>query len=160
MTSTNIIEKRKKTIEQRKNKLKQLEVSLNAQARKNRTRRLVEMGALSEKAALTDWPANTLLGAFLFLKEKEADKKQMDAWAQKGGTVFASEKVQKTPVVVKFESHPSEDIRASLKSLGLKWNALRKEWEGYTKISNLKELLTPHKASITELKIEVEEAEK
>ena len=42
MTTTNLIEKRRKNIEQRKNKLKQLEGSLNAQTRKTRTRRLIE----------------------------------------------------------------------------------------------------------------------
>ena len=68
MITTNIIEKRRKNIEQRKNKLKQLEVSLNAQERKKRTRRLIEIGALAEKANLKDWPSNALLEAFLFIK--------------------------------------------------------------------------------------------
>jgi len=45
MTQTNLIEKRKK-LEQRKNRLKQLEASLNVQDRKNRTRRLIELGGL------------------------------------------------------------------------------------------------------------------
>ncbi len=153
MTTTNILEKRRKNIEQRKNKLKQLEVSLNAQERKKRTRRLIEIGGLAEKANLKDWPANTLLGAFLSIQEKESDKKQMDAWAHKGGSAFASEKSlssrkRGSPVIVKFETQPSEEIRASLKSLGLKWNALRKEWEGYTQVEKLKEVLEPHRASI------------
>lgn len=158
MTTTNIIEKRRKNIEQRKNKLKQLEVSLNAQERKKRTRRLIEIGALAEKANLKDWPSNALLGAFLFIKEKESDKKQMDAWAHKGGTVFSSEKdkslsLQKrgSPVIVKFETPPPEEVKATLKSIGLKWNALRKEWEGYAQIEKLKEILEPHSASIREL---------
>src|SRR3989338_45102 len=100
MTTTNILEKRKKNLDQRKNRLKQLEVSLNAQGRKRRTRRLIEIGGLAAKANLEDWNSNALLGAFLSLKEKESDKK---------------------------------------------------EWEGYTKIEELKSLLAPHGASITEL---------
>lgn len=160
MTTTNLIEKRRKNIEQRKNKLKQLEVSLNAQERKKRTRRLIEIGGLAEKAQIKDWPANTLLGAFLSIKEKESDKKQMDAWTHKGGVAFASEKVKNlssqkrgAPVIVKFEIHPSEEVRSSLKSLGLKWNALRKEWEGYAKVSELKTVLAPHQATLQELEI-------
>ena len=151
MTTTNIIEKRKKNLEQKKNRLKQLEASLNAEERKKRTRRLIEIGGLAAKANLENWESNALLGAFLFLKEKESDQKQMDAWAHKGGTTFAADKVQKHPVIVKFEASPPEEIRASLKSLGLKWNALRKEWEGYAHITKLKEILESHKATIQEL---------
>ena len=153
MTTTNILEKRKRNLEQRKNRLKQLEVSLNAQERKRRTRRLIEIGGLALKANLMDWNSNTLLGPFLSIKEKESDKKQLEAWTHKGGAAFASEKVLRAPVIVKFETRPSDEIRASLKSLGLKWNALRQEWEGYTKINELKELLSSHKASITELEM-------
>ena len=151
MTTTNLIEKRRKNIEQRKNKLKQLEVSLNAQERKKRTRRLIEIGGLAEKANIKEWSANVLLGAFLSIKEKESDKKQMEAWAHKGGVAFASEKVQKSPVIVKFETQPSEEVRSNLKSLGLKWNALRKEWEGYAQIDELKKFVEPHKAFIQEV---------
>lgn len=67
------------------------------------------------------------------------------------GAAFSSEKIQKVPVIVKFETRPTDEVRISLKSLGLKWNALRQEREGYTKIDELKELLEPHKASIQAL---------
>ncbi len=151
MTTTNLIEKRKKNLEQRKNRLKQLEASLNAQERKKRTRRLIEIGGLAAKANLENWEINALLGAFLFLKEKETDQKQMEAWSHKGGVAFSSEKIQKVPVIVKFESSSPKEIRISLKSLGLKWNTLRKEWEGYAHLKKLKEILEPHKATIQEL---------
>jgi len=141
MTATNLIDKRRKNIEQRKNRLKQLETSLNAQERKKRTRKLIEIGGLAAKANIENWNANTLLGAFLSLKESEQNKKQIDAWTHKGGAAFAKEKVQKVPVIVKFETQPPEEIRASLKSLGLKWNALRKEWEGYAQVEKLKEVV-------------------
>ena len=45
MTQTNLIEKRKK-LEQRKNRLKQLEATLSVQERKNRTRQLIKLGGL------------------------------------------------------------------------------------------------------------------
>ncbi|MBS0271767.1 MAG: conjugal transfer protein TraD [Proteobacteria bacterium] len=91
MTKTNLLEKRKK-LEQRKNRLKQLEVSLNVQERKNRTRRLIELGGLVSKAQLENWNANALLGGLLFLKEKEQDASQMNVWTYKGGVAFSSEK--------------------------------------------------------------------
>lgn len=89
MTQTNLAEKRKK-LEQRKNRLKQLEATLNIQERKNRTRRLIELGGLVSKAELETWNANALLGGLLSLKEKEMDANQMDAWIRKGGVAFSS----------------------------------------------------------------------
>ena len=156
MTKVNLIDKRKKALQQKKEKLKQVEASLNAQARKNRTRKLIEIGGLAAKAGLEDWSSNSLLGAFLFLKEHESEKELMDDWAYKGGASFSQEKVKKSPVIVKFESSPNEDVRTALKEAGLKWNSLRKEWEGYVNISDLKNLTAPYNASIQQLSISSE----
>ncbi|HUX80678.1 MAG TPA: conjugal transfer protein TraD [Alphaproteobacteria bacterium] len=93
MTQTSLIEKRKK-LEQRKNRLKQLEASLTIQERKNRTRRLIELGGLISKAQLESWNANALLGGLLFLKEKESDAQQMDNWIHKGGMAFSSKSLK------------------------------------------------------------------
>lgn len=94
MTKTNLAEKRKK-LEQRKNRLKQLEATLNVQERKDRTRRLIELGGLVSKAKLETWNANALLGGLLSLKEKEMDANQMNVWTHKGGKAFSSERRQK-----------------------------------------------------------------
>ena len=95
MTKTNLIEKRKK-LEQRKNRIKQLDASLAIQERKNRTRRLIELGGLVSKAQLENWNANVLLGALLFVKEKETDASQMNVWSHKGGVAFSGENIIKT----------------------------------------------------------------
>lgn len=94
MTKTNLAEKRKK-LEQRKNRLKQLEATLNVQERKDRTRRLIELGGLVSKAKLETWNTNALLGGLLSLKEKEMDANQMNVWTHKGGKAFSSERRQK-----------------------------------------------------------------
>lgn len=96
MTKINLIEKRKKYIEQRIKKLKEMQASLNVQERKKRTRLLIELGGLVSKAQLQDWDSNTLLGALVFIKEKESDQPQIEAWERKGGVAFASEKESKT----------------------------------------------------------------
>jgi hypothetical protein len=88
MTKTNLIEKRKK-LEQRKNRIKQLDASLAIQERKHRTRRLIELGGLVSKAQLENWNSNALLGALLFVKEKETDLSQMNIWSHKGGVAFS-----------------------------------------------------------------------
>ncbi len=159
MTQTNLFEKRKKSIEHRKNRLKELESSLNTQERKKRTRHLIELGGLIAKANLEKWNSNTLLGAFVFLKDHESDKNQMDAWTHKGGAIFASEKIlsiqnrksQGVAVIVKFSSPPNEAIKTSLKFLGLKWNVIRQEWEGYAIVEELRSLLKEKEANITEM---------
>ena len=96
MTKINLIEKRKKYIAQRMNKLKEMEASLNIQERKRRTRRLIELGDLAAKANIDNWHTNTLYGAFLFLKEKEHESEKnskfIEEWTRKGGTAFAAEK--------------------------------------------------------------------
>src|SRR3990167_2109613 len=93
MTQTNLIEKRKK-LEQRKNRLKQLEATLTVQERKNRTRQLIALGGLVSKAKLEDWNTNALLGGLLFLKERENDSSQMNDWVHKGGMEFSKEKTE------------------------------------------------------------------
>ena len=159
MTQTHLLEKRKKSLEQKKNRLKQLEASLNTQERKKRTQRFIELGGLIAKARLDEWSSNTLLGGLLFLKEQESDKIQMDAWTHTGGEVFAAEKTvgaqrrptKGTPVIVKFSSFPNDDIRVSLKSLGLKWSALRQEWEGYAVVEELQILLKGQEVEIRKI---------
>jgi len=88
MTQTNLLEKRKKSIEQRMNRLQSQGAALNVQLRKQRTHRLIELGGLVSKAQLEEWNANTLLGALLFLKERESDLQLLDEWAYKGGSAF------------------------------------------------------------------------
>lgn len=95
MTQISIIDKRKK-LEQRKNRLKQLDASLKIQERKERTRRLIELGGLVSKAKLETWNANTLLGGLLFLKEKEQDTPQISTWTHRGGKAFSKENAENT----------------------------------------------------------------
>lgn len=92
MAQVNLLEKRKKSIEQRINRLRSQEVALNVQSHKKRTRRLIELGGLVSKAQLEEWNANTLLGALLFLKERESDAQQLNEWAHKGGNAISEGK--------------------------------------------------------------------
>jgi hypothetical protein len=121
---TNLLERRKLTFEQKKNRLKQMETHLKLTERKSRTRRLIELGGLVSKAQLDDLDTNTLYGALLSLKEKFSDAKTIKDWTQKGGTAFAKENQTKTPVIVKFETRPNDVIRAKMRELFSNWNSL------------------------------------
>ncbi|AFC70039.1 conjugal transfer protein TraA [Rickettsia amblyommatis str. GAT-30V] len=72
----NVIKRRLK-LEQKKAKIITEEARLKIQARKARTRHLIEIGGLVVKAKLDDLPTNSLLGAFVSLKENlSANKKR------------------------------------------------------------------------------------
>src|SRR3990167_10479210 len=122
MTTINILEKRQRSLEQRRNRLKQMESSVNTLARKQRTRRLIELGGLVVKAHLDTWPSNTLFGAFLSLKDKEGDEQQRAAWTFNGRINFIADKKAKIPLTVTFPNFPGEDLRQALSVLGFTWN--------------------------------------
>ena len=149
MPATNILEKRQRALEQRRNRLKQLESSVNILARKQRTRRLIELGGLVMKAHLDTWPTNTLFGAFLSLKDKENNQQQRAAWTFNGRIHFITDKklsprAEKVPLSMTFTTSPSEDLCNALKVLGFTWNAQQQRWEGYGDPTELHNLLEPH----------------
>lgn len=152
MTKSNLLERKKQALELKKNRLKQLESHVKLMERKSRTRKLIELGGLVAKAGLDDLESNVLYGALLEIKEKTDDMKVVKAWAHKGGAAFARENSDKSPVIVKFETKPDEEIRMKIRELGLKWNALRGEWQGHVLLPELKEVLRNQSANISEIR--------
>ncbi len=59
--------------------------------RKARTKKMILLGGLVSKAKIDNWNTNALLGAFLSLKDKEADQLQIEAWTYKGDKAFSKE---------------------------------------------------------------------
>ncbi len=55
-----------------------------------------------------------------------------------GETFFTKEIKDKIAILLTFKEQPDSDIRTLIRSHGLKWNALRKEWYGY--INSLEKL--------------------
>ncbi|WP_085784273.1 conjugal transfer protein TraD [Candidatus Nucleicultrix amoebiphila] len=151
MTKSNLLERKKQALEFKKNRLKQLESHVKLMERKSRTRRLIELGGLVAKAGLEEWDTNALYGAFLEIKESAEDVKTVKAWAHKGGAAFARKNTNKSPVIVKFESKPDEETRTKIRELGLKWNALRGEWQGYIELRVLKEVLQKEDVQVLEI---------
>jgi len=77
--------------EQQKARLAEAEAKLKLDERKQRTRRLVEAGALVEKCGLLELDSNALYGALLSLRNGADDKAQVEKWAALGGRTFARE---------------------------------------------------------------------
>ncbi|MBT4880558.1 MAG: conjugal transfer protein TraD [Alphaproteobacteria bacterium] len=142
MTTTNILEKKKIRLEQLKNRLKEQESLLKKTERKSRTRKLIELGGLVSKAGLSDLNTNALYGGLLSLKEaREKIPQEVDKWEVKGGVEFGKESKKKTPVIVVFKDKPSAEIRAKIRESGLRWNAIRKDWQGHVMLKALENVL-------------------
>src|ERR1700712_2513095 len=77
--------------EQSKARLAEAEARLKLDERKQRTRRLVEAGALVEKAGLLELDTNALYGALLSLRDGADNARQVEQWAALGGRAFARE---------------------------------------------------------------------
>jgi hypothetical protein len=105
-----------------------------------RTRHLIEIGGLVVKAGLDHFPTNTLYGALLSLKNNLAENPSLQQqWTGLGRDVLDKEEQTKQPVILTLTEKPSPEIRAIIRSHGLKWNILRAEWYGYvTDIDSLK----------------------
>ena len=149
MTQTPLLERRMKTFEQRKNRLKQMEASLSVQRRKQRTRRLIEPGGLVVKANLDTWPSNTLLGAFLSLKEN-AHTQEVNDWTYQGRLRFAADTRKTTRVHVTFPSFPEGELLEDIKLLGLTWKETEHVWVGRGDVQELKVLLEPQGGLVRE----------
>ncbi|MCC8406642.1 MAG: conjugal transfer protein TraD [Rickettsia endosymbiont of Sceptobius lativentris] len=84
----NVIKRRLK-LEQKKAKIITEEARLRIQERKARTRHLIEIGGLVVKAKLDYLPTNSLLGAFVSLKEKLIQYPSIqDHWTKIGINIF------------------------------------------------------------------------
>ena len=78
-------------LEQQKARLQLAESKIKDDERKARTRRLIETGALVEKAGLAALPANALYGALLEAAKKATDAGEVARWETIGGRAFAQE---------------------------------------------------------------------
>ncbi|MFZ4408169.1 MAG: conjugal transfer protein TraD, partial [Paracraurococcus sp.] len=82
---------RQRAHEQQKARLAEQEAKIRLAERKARTKRLIEAGALVEKASLLDLEVNALYGALLSLRDNADTKKQVEQWSALGGRAFARE---------------------------------------------------------------------
>ena len=90
------------------------------------------------------------------IAEKAKDTAKLKAWEEKGGKAFFHEnKISGEAVIIKFTKKPDNEIRKVLRQHGMKWNSLRKEWEGVTNYLNLKSVVENIGGVISKLNVEV-----
>jgi hypothetical protein len=148
------LDEQKTKLEQKKARMILEEARLKIKERKMRTRVLIEKGGLVTKAGLDDLPTNALYGALLSLKKDLDDNENLlAAWVVKGNAAFNAETKNSTPIILKFPEEPNSDIRAFVRSHGLRFNSFRQEW--YGNALRLEEL----KSSLGKIQYNLEEIE-
>ena len=136
------LEIKKKELKLKKSRLEAQEKLLKFKERKNRTRLLIEIGGLAGKAKIDHLNTNTLMGAFLEIKEKENEERLVKKWTQKGAEAFKKEQKESgEPLVLTFEKEPERVLKSKIREAGLRWNRFRKEWQGYGVPSQIAEML-------------------
>ena len=134
--------------EQSKARLAEAEARLKLDERKQRTRRLVEAGALVEKTGLLELDTNALYGALLSLRDGADNAKQVEQWAALGGRSFAREARArdegKEPVLLIFTAALSKDVTTVLRKAGFRYSRVMQHWEGLARFDEAEALAQSH----------------
>ncbi len=138
----NDLDKKKEALKLKKSRIEHQERLLKLKERKNRTRLLIEVGGVASKAGIDHLNTNTLLGAFLEIKEKEKDEGVIKQWTKKGAEALDMDKKKNgEPLIVTFAEEPEKKIKNEIRQAGLRWNRFRKEWQGFAKKVELEKIL-------------------
>lgn len=138
----NELEKKKEALKLKKSRIEHQERLLKLKERKNRTRILIEIGGVASKAGIDHLNTNTLLGAFLEIKDKEKEEGMIKRWTKKGAEAFDLDREKNgEPLIVTFNEEPEKKIKTQIRQEGLRWNRFRKEWQGFAKRLTIEKLL-------------------
>lgn len=138
----NELEKKKEALKLKKSRIEHQERLLKLKERKNRTRILIEIGGIAAKAGIDHLNTNTLLGAFLEIKEREQEEGMIKRWTKNGAEALDRDKKNNgEPLIVTFAEEPEKKIKTEIRQAGLRWNRFRKEWQGFAKRATLEKLL-------------------
>jgi hypothetical protein len=139
-------------LEQQKARLQLAESKIKDDERKARTRRLIEIGALVEKAGLAALPANALYGALLEAAKKATDAGEVARWETIGGRAFAQEAkardADKEPLVLSLPFSQPAAVATALRTAGMRWNKVMRHWEGLARYDEVLALANEHGGSV------------
>jgi hypothetical protein len=142
------LSERLRTHEQQKARLAEAEAKLKLDERKQRTRRLVEAGALVEKVGLLPLDSNALYGALLSLRDGADNTAQVETWAALGGRTFAREARArdegKEPVLLVFAAALAKDATTVLRKAGFRYSRVMQHWEGLARFDEAEALAQSH----------------
>lgn len=55
------------------------------------------------------------------------------------------------PLVVQFNEKPSEEARSAIRALGLKWNAIRQEWQGIANLEDVESVAAQYNGNVVSM---------
>ena len=131
--------KEERKLQNTRDRLKKESLALKQKEKKFNERRVIEFGSIVNRLEL-DIDVDVFLGAMLHVKELvESDSNIKDKWreeASKYKNNLAMLIKQKRGVILKIEESGlhgnfDESCEREIRSFGLKWNSIRKEWGGY-----------------------------
>ena len=137
----------------RKAKAEQEASRLKLMQRKERTRRLIEIGGLAVKAGIDDLPASALYDRFLAIAADAKDKKTVAGWERSGSRHFQTEEDTRVVAVAKFTAKIEPELAASLRAIGFRWNRFLKQWEGNVQYDEAKALVEGQGGTIKRLEM-------
>jgi|GEM_PF-1316311 len=115
----------------RKARAEQEAARLKLMQRKERTRHLIEVGGLLVKAGIDQLPPAALYDRFLRIAaEAKDDSKAVAAWERAGGKHFQKEADTRVVAIARFGTKIDQELAATLRSYGFRWNRFLKQWEG------------------------------
>jgi len=114
----------------RQAKAEQEAARLKIMQRKERTRRLIEIGGLAVKAGIDTLPTTALYDRFMAIAAEAGDARTVERWAQAGARHFQKEEDLRVVAIARFEGKIGLELTATLRSIGFRWNRFLKQWEG------------------------------
>ena len=134
--------------EQQKARLAEQEAKLKTAERKARTRRLIEVGSLVDKAGLLDLDSKALYGALLSLRDGAGNEKQVANWEALGGRTFAREArlrdEGKEAVILTFPASLTREATSALRGAGFRFSKVLQHWEGLARFEDADALARAH----------------
>lgn len=147
------IQQRKAELERQKIAIMGKEKVLKETMRRERTKKLIEMGGLILKAGIDTLDTHALYGALLSIKEKMNKPETLQQWSQKGANAFnkGGNTGEGVPLVVQFKEKPTDEARAAIRALGLRWNAIRQEWQGIANLEDVKSVAKQYNGTVVSM---------
>ena len=147
--SSDLLTKEKKSLEEKKEKLKLREQILKEREKKALHKTFVSLGKLVHEAGLSSLDEQTLRGALAELSNSAKDSTKRAQW-KKAAELLQSQKDshEQSQIVIVFQEIPDANTKKMLRDLQFKWNSFRKEFYGYGNPGKIKALTKELKCSV------------
>ena len=132
----------------RKAKAEQEAARLKLIQKKERTRRLIELGGLAVKAGIDDLPPAALYACFLRIATHAKEPGTLACWEREGGRYFQAEEDARVVAIARFVAKIEPELAATLRALGFRWNRFLKQWEGKVDYASAEAVVTSQGGSI------------